>query len=825
MDEKRSSQETNIAGDANVVGDGSTSQLIKAEDSSTIRDVIQAVVSGQVTGDVHIGAKVYTRSDLEELDGYLAHAVAAFEARMYQLIVRPHGPPDQPYKFLYAFEIEDADIFFGRDAASQALHQTVLKDRLTVLHAKSGAGKTSLLNAGLSPRLIQEGRLPAYARAYDDPIRAIKRAIAPPSLGPWPELLPQLTLQEFLGLACAHLRRQAQELVIILDQFEEFFIFWPERDHRLPLIDALADCYDDKSLPIRFVLALRKDYYSDLATFQGRLPHIFYNEFYLESVTLQEAQAAITGPVAELGYPVSYEPALLDVLLDDLARGGMELPPLQIICTELYEALVEGETTITLSSYEELGRAEGLLSGYLNSVLARLPGRGGAIAREVLKELVSSEATKRVLSYKVLVTRIETEKDELDDVLARLVNARLLRRDEVAGEIAYEMAHEYLIQEIIKWIDQSELTLKQAEELLAREVANWRVHGTLIPRQRLELLHPQRERLTGLDDKTKKCLLSSALNANFAVEDWARLCDEGGEKLLLEALNDPDKEIRLAAKRGLGAIWGLPELIMLGNEDDDDWDEAITALENLGDPRAVRALLVTLADDDYGYWYERVTEALGVICNSNSVEALIFGLRYNDGCVRLAAAKLLGVVGDHRAAQPLINALQDDLGDVREAAAFALAMLGDAHAVKALTAILRDGTSDAREEAAEALGELGDPRAIESLIAALHDKRSYVRRAAAGALGNFGDSYAVKPLIGTSQDPDEDVRRAVAEALGMLGDPRALQVLETALQDPAKDYWGQHHVQKAAAEALRKIGTPEALAMVDEWRRSQKKTK
>ena len=60
----------------------SISQEIKAEGRGTIRDVIQAIVSGQVTGDVHIGDNVYTRSSLEELDDYLARAVAAYEGRV-----------------------------------------------------------------------------------------------------------------------------------------------------------------------------------------------------------------------------------------------------------------------------------------------------------------------------------------------------------------------------------------------------------------------------------------------------------------------------------------------------------------------------------------------------------------------------------------------------------------------------------------------------------------------------------------------------------------------------------------------------------------------
>src|SRR5262249_47438606 len=159
------------------------------------------------------------------------------------------------------FELEDANIFFGREAASQALYQGVLQERLTVLHAKSGAGKTSLLNAGLAPWLIEEGRLPIFARAFQDPVVAVKRAIAASTADrPWPDLLTDLSLHDFLRIVCHLLTPNSQELVMILDQFEEFFIFWPLRKQRQPLIDDFVQCYIDKQLPVRYVIALRKDY-------------------------------------------------------------------------------------------------------------------------------------------------------------------------------------------------------------------------------------------------------------------------------------------------------------------------------------------------------------------------------------------------------------------------------------------------------------------------------------------------------------------------------------------------------------------------------------
>ena len=148
--------------------------------------------------------------------------------------------------------------------------------------------------------------------------------------------------------------------MLILDQFEEFFVFWPAHGQRQPFIEDFAVCHDDKDLPVRFVISLRKDYFSDLADFEQRIPAIFQNHFRLEAMSREEATQAITAPAAKLAQPVSYTPDLLDVLLDDLDRGGMELPHLQIICTQLYQQASQASAaTIDLAAYDHYGRAAG----------------------------------------------------------------------------------------------------------------------------------------------------------------------------------------------------------------------------------------------------------------------------------------------------------------------------------------------------------------------------------------------------------------------------------------------------------------------------------
>ena len=63
--------------------------------------------------------------------------------------------------------------FFGREPASVALTDQILANRLVIVYAKSGLGKTSLLNAGVAPRLREAGSLPLFVRVNDHEGRAL----------------------------------------------------------------------------------------------------------------------------------------------------------------------------------------------------------------------------------------------------------------------------------------------------------------------------------------------------------------------------------------------------------------------------------------------------------------------------------------------------------------------------------------------------------------------------------------------------------------------------------------------------------------------------
>jgi conflict system STAND superfamily ATPase len=121
-----------------------------------------------------------------------------------------------PFKGQLSFQIEDEAIFFGRDTDAQALARRVLSSSLTVLHAPSGAGKTSLLNARIIPMLERAGWMVVRARPEDHPSRALRTAVLQ-YIFPHPE-----SEAIVLGRACEQLKvRPTASLGELVKKFED----------------------------------------------------------------------------------------------------------------------------------------------------------------------------------------------------------------------------------------------------------------------------------------------------------------------------------------------------------------------------------------------------------------------------------------------------------------------------------------------------------------------------------------------------------------------------------------------------------------------------
>lgn len=452
-----------------------------------------------VTNIQHIYERALTAVEEAEQrqDVDLKHLAAGVSTFAQRLRARASESPDiaNPYKGLLEYRLSDAEIFFGRDDDIREVLQHLDHGLITILHSESGAGKTSLLQAGISSRLIATGHLPIYLRPYNiSPILALKQAFLP-NLDLTP-VLAKASLRDFLWQICKVLESSIR-IYILLDQFEEFFTQVDE-PNRADFVRELAQCLDDPTLNVRWVMSLRSEYFASLADFRPRIRNPFENDYRLNRLTRAEAQAAVTKPAERRG--IDFEPGLIETILDDLGGNEISPPEVQLVCSALYEGLETNAMIITRRVYDQEGGAAGILRGYLERVLNRdfQPTQRDA-ARRVLEALVTSESQRAVRTQAELsleLGQFGITLETINAILDQLVDSRLLRRHEegIDGNLVYELVHDYLLAEIK--LDPEVQARKAAQELLDQEVRAHRRYATsLISEDRLSVIEQYRTQL------------------------------------------------------------------------------------------------------------------------------------------------------------------------------------------------------------------------------------------------------------------------------------------------------------------------------------------
>ena len=467
------------------------------------RDLIIAIERGATVIVKHAHTQMETIDKAHQIaERRLIQSVANLANSYQRLSETPLESQERsPYQALLDYKLEDAPFFYGREQAITDLWQHIHQGRLTILHSESGAGKSSLLQAGIAARLLSSGQLPLYIRPYKkSPTKAIKEVFLP-DVAHMEELehIQIQSLRGFLQTVCSALE---QPLTIFLDQFEEFFV---ELDisAQTHFFNELSDCLQDSSLSVRWVLSLRREQLFQLSQFRPQIPTIFANEYYLEKLNQDEALQAIEQPALQRN--VQYESGLVHRIMGDLAgeSGFVDPPQLQIVCYYLFGERETDTITTTLYRAERnnANGAQGILSNHLQQVLSRMPSQQSDIARQVLKELITSDNRRIQYSQDNLYTILqyrhsELQADHLNLVINSLVDSRLLRLEQDAN---VELAHDYLLTQIE--LDPETQARKLAQEIIDQEVVAWRNNRDLrIPEDKLTMLVSQQDQLVINDD-------------------------------------------------------------------------------------------------------------------------------------------------------------------------------------------------------------------------------------------------------------------------------------------------------------------------------------
>ena len=455
-----------------------------------------------------------------------------------------HSPSAaRPYKFLDYYTERDASLFFGREQEVDAICSQILARRSFILHGRSGVGKSSILRAGLMPKLKAQGHFVFVIRSFTDPVHQMVSSLSrvyPFEAGSQPSPDQLIQLRQLVGRV-----DDGRYAIFFLDQFEEFFTLLSEEARRNFLAAARELTAGD--LPVRLVFALREDLLAEMSQLKTAIPEIFHHEYRLKRLNREQAELAITGPARAVG--CRYEPQLVARLLADIGdAGGVDPPQLQIVCDNLYDSRDE-RGSITLEAYERMGGAPQILAGYLERVLRRFNADDLLATKRVLTALISEDGQRLVRKASELEAR--TGSRSADDpatklLIEELVAARVLRRRRQDGAAWIELAHDFLTPEVSRWLTADEVALKRARGVIERAMENHQTHALLIDADAVDLVMAFGEQL-GLTGEEADLLIMSALNRARPAPGWLVEASTRASVLIVDASESVDSEVRLRA--------------------------------------------------------------------------------------------------------------------------------------------------------------------------------------------------------------------------------------------------------------------------------------
>lgn len=377
------------------------------------------------------------------------------------------------------------ELLYGRRRETDSLVDLLLAERVVLLHSPSGAGKTSLLQAQVLPRLQAEGLdvlPPARVNSLCEvpPGVAFNRYVVSALLSLEKERPKdeQREASELVGMTIAEylwkrprVSREAPE-VVILDQFEELLTVDPS-----DVAGKEEFCRQlGEALKVRTrwaIIAMREEFMGALAPYLHHIPTCLAHRTRLELLTPETAREAITQPADKAGRRFSAE--AVERLVKDLGgtEGGAFVEPvhLQVVCTQLWDRVPDGVTEIKPADVEGVGGVDEALMAYFAHAVARAAAAGGCQERDVRAwvedELIVDRRRAQAL------TGTEAKSGVTPAAVKALEDRYVLRREERRGGVWLELAHDRLVGPVLgdnaRWRTANLDTLEQSAIRWARE--------------------------------------------------------------------------------------------------------------------------------------------------------------------------------------------------------------------------------------------------------------------------------------------------------------------------------------------------------------------
>ncbi|MEM7530953.1 MAG: CHAT domain-containing protein [Chloroflexota bacterium] len=403
-----------------------------------------------------------------------------------------HDLPEQPFRHLNFFTEQDAELFFGRGHEIRSLYELVSTPKsapIILFYGEAGVGKSSLLAAGLLPRL--QGYTIHYIRRDRDidMIQSLAQVL-------WmDDCVPDNLDDEIIAQRWHEVEQQHdQPLIIILDQIDELFTR-PNPDHSDELndfLDVLTPLFvqSNERPQGKLVFSFRKEWLADVedAMKVHLLPRtkLFLSRLHREGI-IDAVEGVAHSERLQTHYGLSIELALAEVIADDLLEDpdSPVAPTLQILLTKMWtQALIKNadHPYFDIHLYQSLKREGLLLDDFLNQQLGALHEWHTEMVDSgfVLDFLAAHTTPQGMVNYRTqteLLAMYHHRQEEIPALVQKCEDLYLLfnpNQQRADQPKATQLAHDALAGLTRALYEESDRSGQRARRILDSRVVEWR---------------------------------------------------------------------------------------------------------------------------------------------------------------------------------------------------------------------------------------------------------------------------------------------------------------------------------------------------------------
>jgi WD40 repeat protein/energy-coupling factor transporter ATP-binding protein EcfA2 len=341
---------------------------------------------------------------------------------------------ENPYQGLQAFTKETRQFFFGRDSVVNDLVLKLQGASFVPLFGASGSGKSSVVRAGLVPRLEAMGwQILGPMKPGPEPITELKRSFDAvfkrKQLG---AIYQQIEAEGLKGIVA---QLPAKQYLLVIDQFEEVFTLCEDRSKQRQFIELLMGLEVGDCLSI--VTTMRSDFVETWQTHGDLVSVLQGDTVWMPPLEGNDLRDAIVKPAQVQGY--EFGEGLESLILEHVAAEINALPLLEFALQQLWERRDQRQHRLTVAAYEEMGCLMGALNQHATNWYGRLTEEDQALVRRVMLELVRVGVDAKDTRWRRKLTEVSALGDqEIAKVVDLLSEQRLIVQDKDEIDLVHE---------------------------------------------------------------------------------------------------------------------------------------------------------------------------------------------------------------------------------------------------------------------------------------------------------------------------------------------------------------------------------------------------